>query len=98
MDGGRTMTEKLCVALIGGIPLSVTTTVNRLVEGACDIFGRQVIRPFAVLIVAPVGGAVRLQVKVCAGTPLAFAVLVTTNVCPAVIVMFEIGPKIGAGS
>ena len=52
---GLTTTLKLCVALIAGVPLSVTTTLNGLVVFACVTRGRQLITPSVEPIVALVG-------------------------------------------
>jgi hypothetical protein len=49
------MTVKVLVALIGGVPLSVTTVMIRFVLGAWLVPGVQVITPLA-LIAAPAGG------------------------------------------
>src|SRR5207249_2469415 len=86
VDGCRTITEKRCMALIGGVPLSVTTTLKRFVEGDCEIVGRQTNRPLVALMIAPTACAAMVQVSVWAGTSVSTAVLVTSSLCPAVIV------------
>jgi hypothetical protein len=58
----RTTTVKLCVALNGGGPSSVTTTAMRFVLGPCVSMGRQRNAPLVALIVALVGApAPRLE-------------------------------------
>src|SRR5436190_1853583 len=56
------------VALSGGEPLSITTTVIVLVLGPCASVGVQVIAPEAVLMLMPEGGASRLKLRAFVGT------------------------------
>src|SRR5580765_8433408 len=62
-----TVTVKEFVALSGGEPLSVTTTVTALVLGPWPSVGVQLIKPLAELIVIPVGGDRRPKVRMFAG-------------------------------
>ena len=52
---GVTTTVNEFVALMGGVPVSVTTVVMKLVLGAWFVAGVQVITPLA-LMAAPAGG------------------------------------------
>src|SRR5260370_1327392 len=75
----RTMTRNMLVALSGGVPPSVTTTIMVLVEGLLVCCGIHVISPALVLsqlIVIPFGAEAKLNVKACAGTSGSVAVLV----------------------
>ena len=61
-----TVTVKLCAALIGGTPLSVTRTVIVSVLGAYTCVGVHAITPEPGLIAAPVGApGSRLKASVC---------------------------------
>src|SRR5712664_568223 len=62
-----TVTVKVFVALRGGEPLSVTTTVIVLVLGPWASVGVQLIKPLAGLMVIPIGGDKRLKVRMFAG-------------------------------
>src|SRR6266481_9941277 len=62
-----TVTVKELVALMGGEPSSVTTTVIVLTLGPCASLGVQLIAPVAGLIIMPPGGESRLKVSVFAG-------------------------------
>ena len=92
---GFTMTLKLCVALIGGVPLSVTFTVVKLVVFACATAGRQVKTPLLPFSAAPVGAANKLNVSVCAGVSESVATLVIVSVTPALTVRPETGDNTG---
>src|SRR3974390_3484876 len=89
------MTAKLCVALLAGVPLSVTLTVNWLVESAWVTSGRHVSTPLLVLITALVGAVGRLKVSVCAGVSLSLAELVMFSVTPTPIVRLVIAANVG---
>src|SRR5262249_43560093 len=62
-----TTTMKELVALRGGTPSSVTTTVMVLVLGPCASVGVHVIAPDAGLMVIPGGWEFRLKVSTLAG-------------------------------
>src|SRR5665213_772547 len=94
-DGGKTTTLKLRVTLNGGVPLSVTDTLIRFVEGDWAIAGRQVSSPLVELIFAPAGGFNRLQASVWAGTSASVALLVTRSVCPATRLALGMAASIG---
>lgn len=63
-----TVTVKLCIAVLVGVPLSATITRNEFVVFACFTNGRHVNTPLLVFIAALVGPVGRLNVGVCAGT------------------------------
>src|ERR1043166_9332058 len=87
MTGGaarETVTVKLCAALRGGEPSSVTRTVMRLVLGPCASVGLQVNTPLVGWIRAPAGApGSRLNVSALAGRSASLATLVTTRVLPS---------------
>ena len=62
--GRVTVTLKLCVALMTGVPLSETATLTVWVEGDWAMAGRQVNTPVFVLRDAPAGARGRLKVSV----------------------------------
>src|SRR5690242_5492793 len=81
-----TVTVKLLVALNGGVPLSVTTTVMRLVDGPCASVGVQLIAPVPGATVIPAGGASRLNVSAFAGMSESVEVAETFNVASSLMV------------
>src|SRR5580700_5377076 len=80
-----TTTVKLFVALRLGLPLSPTTVVITLVEGACAWLGVHVITPLA-LIAALAGPLSSAYVSVNGGMSDWLAVLVTVSVVSSLIV------------
>ena len=66
-ESGLTMTEKLCVALRLGVPLSETCSVKLFVEFACATSGRKLKAPLFALSVAFVAPASSAKVNVCGG-------------------------------
>src|ERR1035437_2602907 len=95
LASGFTTIEKLCVALNGGVPLSVTFRVVRLVVFACATAGRHVKIPLFAFNTAPVGAVSRLNVSVCAGVSESVATLVIVSVTPALTTRLETGDNIG---
>src|SRR5271155_1882533 len=80
-----TTTVKLLVALNGGVPLSVTTVVITLVEGAWVCVGVHVMIPLP-SIAAFVGEPTRAYTSASGGMSVWLAVLVTTNSVNSLIV------------
>src|SRR5580692_2153775 len=80
-----TTTVKLFVALRVGLPLSLTTVVITLVEGACAWVGVQVIMPLA-LIAALDGPLTSAYASVNGGMSDSLAVLVTSSSVSSLIV------------
>ena len=66
-ESGLTTTEKLCVALKLGVPLSETFSVKLLLEFACVTSGRNENAPLLVLSVVFVAPASSAKVNVCGG-------------------------------
>src|SRR5258706_1179383 len=92
-----TNTVKLCVALILGVPLSVTRMLNALVLGDWPLFGVHVKMPLAASTFAPAGAPLpKLKVSTLAGISGSFTTLVKPSSWPADIVLFPIGERIGA--
>ena len=81
-----TVTVKLLVALSGGEPSSVTTTVMVLTLGPCDSVGVHVIAPVPGTIAMPAGGEIRLKDRPLAGISGSVAEAETDNVVNSVIV------------
>ena len=77
---------KLLVALRGGEPLSVTTTVIVLTLGPCNSPGVQLIAPVSGTIVIPAGGESRLNSRLFAGISESVAEAETDNVADSLIV------------
>jgi hypothetical protein len=81
-----TTTEKLCVALRLGEPLSATRTVISVVLGPCASVGVQLNTPLLELMLAPDGGEMRLNVSVLVGTSPSEALAVSVKVLPSLMV------------
>ena len=82
-----TITVKVCVALKGGLPLSVTTMTNWLVPGPSASPGVQVKSPLVGLSKAPlVGARPKLKVSASLGKSASVATFVTISVCPSATV------------
>src|SRR5439155_1592884 len=80
-----TMTWKLLVALMLGVPLSKTRTVTVLVLGPCASLGVQAMAPL-VETVSPLGPDTNAKVRVLAGTSPSVAVALTlSKVCSAMV-------------
>jgi len=90
-----TTTLKLFVALNGGVPLSTTRVVMVFVLGPCASVGVQEITP-ELEIVAPVGAANKVYVKVFGGESLSVAVFVTISVVNSVTVVSACAGRSGA--
>ena len=95
LTSGLTVTTKLCVATLVGVPLSATMTVNGLVVFAWLTSGRQASTPLLLLMTALVGAVGRPKVRVCTGTSLSVAELVIVSVTPAPIVRLLIAASVG---
>src|SRR2546422_1169191 len=91
-----TMIERVCVALIGGAPLSVTTTLMAFVLGPCASVGVQEKTP-PLLMLAP-GGTLpaKLKVSVWLGRSESVAVTVKGNSVPSSTVWLAILGMTGA--
>src|ERR1035437_625914 len=81
--GRFTVTQKLCVALIMGEPLSETMTRSEVTSGDWESSGRHVRTPVLGLMVALVGALARPKVSTSGGDSGSLAVLVTMSVEPA---------------
>src|ERR1017187_7515678 len=81
-ESGLTTTEKLCVALNGGAPLSETFNVKSFVEFACVTSGRNENAPLLVFSVALVAPASSAKVNVCGGEFVSVALAVKATVWP----------------
>src|ERR1039458_6957211 len=81
-ESGLTMTKKVCVALILGVPLSATFSVKLLVEFACVTSGRKENVPLLVLSVALVAPASSAKVSVCGGWSVSVALAVKATIWP----------------
>ena len=87
---------KVCVALIDGVPLSATITVNTFVEpdGPATV---QLKTPLFVLIVAPAGApAARLKKSEFVGKSESVALAMKVTVWPIALVRSAIGANTGA--
>src|SRR5215475_6396177 len=84
------------VAPSGGEPLSVTTTVIVFVLGPWASLGVQVINPLAGLIVIPVGGDRRLNIRMFAGMSGSVAEADTDKVVSSSMVRFAGTVRLGA--
>src|SRR5271157_880653 len=96
-DSGLTTTEKLCVALNGGVPLSETFSVKLFVEFACVTSGRNENAPLLVLTVALVAPAnsAKVSVSVCGGWSVSVAMAVKATVWPTFTVWLAMGTRAG---
>src|ERR1022692_1550272 len=94
-ESGLTMTEKLCVALILGVPLSATFSVKLLVEFASVTSGRKENAPLFVFSVALVVPASSAKVSVCGGESVSVTLAAKATVRPAFTVWLAIGARIG---
>ena len=81
-ESGFTTTEKLCVALMLGVPLSETVSVKLFVEFACVTSGRNENAPLPAFTLALVGPLNRLNVSVCGGWSVSVALAVKATVWP----------------
>ena len=94
-ESGFTMTEKLCVAVRLGVPLSETLSVKPFVEFACVTSGRNENAPLFVFSVAFVAPASSAKAKVCGGESVSEALAVNATVCPTFTVRLVIAAKVG---
>src|ERR1035441_7860726 len=92
---GLTKTEKLCVALNGGAPLSETFSVKLFVEFACVTSGRKLNVPLLVFSVALVAPASSAKVRVCGGESVSVALAVKATVWPTFTVRLLIAARTG---
>src|SRR5947207_2665384 len=81
-----TVTVKPLVALNGGVPLSVTTTVITFVDGPWASIGVQLIAPVFGSMVIPAGAEGRLKVSVLAGMSESVALAETFKVVSSLMV------------
>src|SRR6476620_9568305 len=93
--GSLTTTVKLRTALRGGLPLSVTRTVMRLVLGAWPSTGVHWKTPLLLLITAPSGAVSRLNVRLCGGLSVSVALMVRLNDWPRFNCWSGTGPMLG---
>jgi hypothetical protein len=86
VTSGLTVTEKLCVALMMGVPVSKTLSMKLLVEPACVTSGRNENAPLLVLRVAFDAPASSSKVSVCGGWSVSVALAVNATVWPTLTV------------
>src|ERR1035437_9749580 len=94
-ESGLTITEKFCVALNGGVPLSETCSVKAFVEFACMTSGRKENAPLlgsSVALAAPESSA---KVRVCGGWSVSVELAVKATVWPTFTVWLAIGANVG---
>ena len=94
-DNGFTITEKLCVELKLGVPLSATFNEKLLVESACVTSGRNENAPLLVSNVAFVAPASTAKVSVCGGWSVSVALAVNETIWPTFTVRFVIAVNPG---
>src|ERR1017187_1951260 len=94
-ESGLTMTEKVCVALILGVPLSATFSVKLLLEFACVTSGRKLNVPLLVFSVALVAPASSAKVSVCGGKSVSIALAVKATAWPTFTVRLVMTAKVG---
>src|SRR5581483_5299086 len=92
---GLTTTEKFCVALRLGVPLSATFSVKLFVEFACVTSGRNENAPLFVLSVALVAPASSAKVSVRCGWLESVALAVKATVWPTFTVWLAMGARVG---
>src|ERR1035437_340567 len=95
-ESGLTTTEKLCVALILGVPLSATLSVNPFVEFACVTSGRKENAPLLVFSVAFVAPASSAKVSVCGGKSVSVTLAVKATVWPTLTARLVMAASTGA--
>ena len=93
--GRVTKTVKLWVALIVGVPLSVTMTLIGFVLGLCAMVGRQLKMPLLEFNDEPACPPCKLNVNVCAGMFVSLALLVKLIVVPAMTVRLVMAASVG---
>src|ERR1017187_9857437 len=94
-ESGLTITEKLCVALRPGVPLSATFSVKLLVEFACVTSGRKENAPLLVFSVALAALASSAKVNVCRGESVSVALAVKATVWPTFTVRLVMAARVG---
>src|SRR5271167_573681 len=91
---GLTTTEKFCVALNGGVPLSETSSAKLFVEFACVMSGRNEKLAFVLLAcvsVALVSRTSNTKVSIGGGWSVSVALAVKATVWPTFTVWLAIG-------
>src|SRR5688572_33417461 len=92
-----TVTLKVCVALKGGLPLSLTRTLKLNEFPPCASLGTQPKAPVFELMIAPAGAPDRsVHVSVCAGMLLSVAVAVKASTSPSKTVRSAMAASTGA--
>ena len=94
-ESGLTTTEKFCVALNVGEPLSETCSVKAFVEFACMTVGRKENAPLLVSSVALAAADSSAKVSVCGGWSVSVALTVKATVWPTLTVWLVIGASVG---